>query len=99
MKSGRMAIVAIFCLLLALSTPTFAKDWYVSPSGSSGNAGTQASPWDLGSAVYNGNNGQVQPGDNILLLDGNYKGPWTHTFKGNPMVYASTGTGTSGAGN
>lgn len=41
--------------------------YYASPSGSSGNSGTRASPWSLQHALN-----QLQPGDVLLLMDGLY---------------------------
>ncbi|MBP8911526.1 MAG: right-handed parallel beta-helix repeat-containing protein [Phycisphaerae bacterium] len=46
-------------------------DWYVSPQGNPGNAGTVASPWDLASALEGRQN--IQPGDTLYLLEGNYR--------------------------
>ena len=50
-------------------TVSAAGTYYVSPSGSSANPGTQQSPWSLSHA-----NSQAVPGDTIILLDGTYTG-------------------------
>jgi parallel beta-helix repeat protein len=48
----------------------FATDYYVSPSGSDGNSGSAQSPWKtLQKAADN-----VDPGDNVYVLDGDYRG-------------------------
>ncbi len=69
-------VCAPICLLIiALAgSSAFGTFWYVSPSGVSGNAGTQSSPWDMASAFNGGHSGQVHPGDTIYMMDGNY---WT----------------------
>lgn len=46
-------------------------EYFVSPTGNSGNPGTLASPWDLASAVT-GHSGTIQPGDTIWLRGGTY---------------------------
>ncbi len=70
MKSG-IGIGITTLVALFLVCPALATTWYCSPNGSSSNAGTQQSPWDIKSALL-GNNGQVQAGDTIYLMDGVY---------------------------
>lgn len=47
--------------------------FYVSPTGSAGNPGTQNSPWSLPFAA-SGAGGQLAAGDTVFLLDGQYNG-------------------------
>jgi hypothetical protein len=55
--------------------------WYASPTGTSGGAGTMASPWDLPTAL-SGGGGKVQPGDTIWLRGGTYAGTFTSNLSG-----------------
>src|SRR6185312_10591852 len=64
--------------LVPVATGTTAA-WFASPTGSSSNAGTQASPWDLATALGGGSAAQVQPGDTIRLRGGTY-GTGVETF-------------------
>jgi hypothetical protein len=67
-------------LLLLLVIPIHAATYYVSPTGSSGNAGTYASPWSL---TYG--TSQAQPGDTVILKNGTYgvtNTSWTITKTG-----------------
>ncbi len=57
--------------LIIVASPALATIWYVAPSGQTGNAGTQNSPWDITSAFL-GHSGAVQAGDTIYLMDGRY---------------------------
>lgn len=45
---------------------------FASPLGSAGNAGTEASPWDLQTAL---SHASIQPGDTVCLRGGTYKHP------------------------
>ncbi len=65
-------ILLVVIILLISSSPAWAKDWYVGPSGLTTNPGTIDVPWDMASA-FMGNNGQVQPGDTIYMLAGTYR--------------------------
>lgn len=61
----------LFILLLAL--PLCATEWYVSPTGSSTNMGTKASPWTLVCASNNScSNGTIAAGDTVWLRGGTY---------------------------
>lgn len=50
-----------------------AKEYFVAPNGAAGNPGTQASPWDIASALEGKH--KVAPGDVIWLRGGAYKHP------------------------
>ena len=70
---------------LALSSSTQAATYYVSPSGSSSNTGTQASPWSLAKA-----NTDLVAGDTAILLDGSYLTqikPSQSGTAGSPITY------------
>lgn len=58
-------------------------EWFVSPTGLVGNAGTEVSPWDLASAIT-GHSGSIQPGDTVWMLGGLYTqaAQWTWTVSG-----------------
>ena len=55
--------------------------YFVSPSGSSSNDGSQAHPWDLSTALANAA-GKVQPGDTVWLRAGTYKGSFRSALHG-----------------
>lgn len=60
--------------------------YYVSISGNSSNDGSQASPWDLQTAL-SGGNGVVGPGDEIVVTKGRYIGAFefdSNTPSGEP---------------
>jgi hypothetical protein len=65
---------AAFAFLLLLPMMLGATTWYLSPSGSDSNAGTQSQPFRT---VAHGITA-ANPGDTILLADGDYPGdtPW-----------------------
>ena len=54
--------------------------YYVSPSGSSGAAGTKASPWDLASVLRGSK--PVAPGDTVWVLGGTYRGAFINYMNG-----------------
>jgi len=57
--------------------------WFVAPNGSSAGAGTQASPWDLATALagaFVGPNARIVGGDTVNLLPGVYKAPTSDGF-------------------
>lgn len=62
----RNLIILALCLRLA------AADYYVGPSGSSGNAGTLVSPWDVASVCAEGNPKSIAAGDTVKFLAGTY---------------------------
>ena len=57
-------------LLLSIPSVSLATDFYVSPSGSSGNNGSIGSPWDIRTACTPG--APVQPGDTVWIRGGTY---------------------------
>jgi hypothetical protein len=66
------------------TAPPAAQDWYVSPTGSAGAAGTLASPWDLDSVLADTQ--PVSPGDTVYLLEGTYTGGNTNVQLSGTMV-------------
>jgi hypothetical protein len=63
-------------------------DWYASPTGSSSNDGTEASPWSLTYALKSSSGGvhPIAAGDTLYLLAG------TYTVTGGPFTCWLTGT-------
>ncbi len=59
-----LAIIFVFGIF---ASPTFAADYYVSPSGSSTGDGSMSNPWDLLTG-----NSRMRPGDTLILKDGIY---------------------------
>jgi hypothetical protein len=55
--------------------------FYVSPTGTSGNAGTADSPWSLAHAL-SGAAGAITPGATVWLAAGTYTGTFTSTLTG-----------------
>lgn len=66
--------VAAACLLSvawrAHELPALAADWHVATNGSPGGLGTQAAPWDIGSALEGKQ--QVLPNDTLWIHQGRY---------------------------
>ncbi len=60
------SVTVAVCLALTTSAQA-GHPYYVSPTGSSGNPGTQASPWSLAKA-----NSDLVAGDTAILMDGSY---------------------------
>jgi len=63
--------------------------YYVSPNGSSGGDGTEARPWDMGTA-FAGAGGKIQAGDTVWIRGGTYKGVFQSAVSGavgKPVVY------------
>ena len=58
-------------------------EFWVSPTGSAANPGTQASPWSLSWAMDSANHAAVA-GSTIWMLNGTYAGNYHTTTKGNP---------------
>ncbi len=57
--------------------------WYVAPNGNPKGQGTQASPWDLATALAQGpGKTEVKPGDTIWLRGGRYTGEFVSTLNG-----------------
>ncbi|MBT7298172.1 MAG: pectate lyase, partial [Victivallales bacterium] len=53
-------------LLLLGGLPLAAREWWVSPTGDDGSAGTKGAPWGTLAKA----NGEVQAGDTVTLLAG-----------------------------
>lgn len=70
-------LVAMLLVAIA-AAPATAATYYVSPSGSSSNPGTQASPWSISKAL-----GSAVAGDVILIANGSYSGDLRPTNSGN----------------
>ena len=71
----RIVITALIAfttsILFSLSAP--AAEWYVSPEGEAGNAGTEEAPLDLASVLAG--QAAVEPGDTVWLMEGRYPAP------------------------
>lgn len=83
------ATSACFGLALAFALPANATDFYAAPGGSSSGNGSQATPWDLQTALNQPSS--VHPGDTIWLLGGTYQ------VNGHPWKFNSALAGTSTA--
>jgi hypothetical protein len=62
-----LALLVTLSTMLFSSTSNAQNTIYASPSGSSGNAGTEASPKDISTAISN-----ITEGTTVILLDGTY---------------------------
>jgi hypothetical protein len=86
MKNGNLAVhgslrtLLLISLFFALPSAMFAQQFYVSPAGTSSGNGSQASPWDLQTALNQPST--VTPGSTIYLLGGTYKGNYTSLLTG-----------------
>ena len=61
--------------------PTPGTGYHVAPNGSSANAGTVASPWDLQTAL-SGAGGRIKPGDTVWVRGGTYPNGGNLTVNG-----------------
>ena len=77
----RILSLALACVA-AIATPALARDFVVSPQGTSGGDGSKARPWDLQTALHHPE--AVKPGDTIWLLGGVYRGAFKSRLKGTP---------------
>lgn len=73
----RLSLALLLTVVLVGSYPAqpaqAASEYYVSPNGSSSNAGTKDSPWNLQTAFAGGTSSKkIAPGDTIWLLGGKY---------------------------
>ena len=70
------------CLVVmaALAVSARAAEFYAAPDGSPSGSGSQASPWDLQTALDQPS--AVQPGDTIWLRGGTYVGHYTSSLNG-----------------
>ncbi|MEK7392490.1 MAG: right-handed parallel beta-helix repeat-containing protein [Fibrobacterota bacterium] len=87
MKSCRLStysVIAASALLMPFSVS--ANTYWAAPTGKSGNAGTQAAPYDLVTGI-----GKLAPGDSLLLEEGTYSIPYTSGSK-NSLVCAVKAT-------
>ncbi len=67
-------------LAFSVANVAGAADHYVSPRGTSDGDGSEASPWDLATALAHP--AAVQPGDTLWLLGGTYPGSFTSDLTG-----------------
>ena len=65
-----LVLVSSFLSFLAVASVAQAADYYVSTSGNDSNAGTQAAPWKTPLRAFNTT--QLQPGDTVYFLAGDY---------------------------
>jgi hypothetical protein len=87
-KVVRWGSAAAILLSVLVATPALAANYYVSPSGSDSNAGTQAAPWK----TINYADTRVIAGDTVHLLPGTYTGCITTHANGTasaPITYIS----------
>jgi hypothetical protein len=72
-------VVRLLFLLLSLGLPTFAAQYYVSPTGSPSGNGSITNPWDLHTGITA--HSVVKPGDTIWVRGGTYtySTPWQFT--------------------
>lgn len=76
---SRLRVAGLSAALLAAPSAP-AAEWFVSPSGSASGDGSEASPWDLQTALDHPS--AVQPGDTIWLFGGTYAGTFTSGLNG-----------------
>src|SRR5579884_2830422 len=96
--------LALTTVALCRTTPAWAADYVVAPTGNDGAAGSQAAPWaTLQHAVDT-----MQPGDSVTVADGSYAGFWMKDRQGdaqhrftiraqNPLGAKVTGPSPSGS--
>jgi len=85
MRTRREAILTTLVSILILVGGSFGATYYVSPTGSASNPGTQAAPWSLSKA-----NSDLLPGDTAILMDGTYTtwiAPVHDGLPGQPITY------------
>lgn len=83
MKSIKICLVLALLLTSVFSAHAAGKVFFAAPNGSPTNNGSQASPWDLQTALANRSR-QVTAGDTIYLRGGVYKGTFISTLVGAP---------------
>ena len=69
-RSGPV-VVMIATMIATMITPAGAAEFYVSPEGDPGNAGTKDAPWDIVSALDGSR--RVKAGDTVFLRAGTYR--------------------------
>ena len=88
MQMTRLLTIAGLLATLGGASAARAADRYVSPAGKAEAAGTQAAPWDLGSALDGRQ--KVAPGDTVWIAAGTYRFPATVGGMGFPIRLAGT---------
>lgn len=83
MKSLKIYLVLALLLVSVVSAKAAGKVFFVAPNGLPTNSGSQASPWDLQTAL-NHRPSIVSAGDTIYLRGGIYKGMFTSFLVGAP---------------
>ena len=74
MSSTPLTVVRLGSVFLLLAvSPIRSAEWFVAPTGSTSNAGTEGSPWDIESALKG--KPAITPGDTIWIEAGTYKCP------------------------
>ena len=78
--------MSLFCAMslavcLSVAMPISGAIYYVSPSGSAGNPGTQVLPWSVVKA-----NSDLMPGDTAILMDGSYSSQIFPANSGTPAA-------------
>ena len=84
-KSAAAVTLIAIITLFGSASPASAATYYLSPTGSSGNTGTQTEPWSLSHA-----NAALVAGDTAILLDGQYStaiAPARSGTAGNEITY------------
>jgi hypothetical protein len=66
-----LAICVVLVLRQARDAPVLAADWHVATHGVPDGSGTEATPWDIGSALDRRH--KVEPGDTLWIHQGRYK--------------------------
>ena len=78
MKSLKGLVGGVLLVVAVCVCSAGAATYYVSSTGSSGNPGTEASPWSLAKA-----NSTLVSGDTAILLNGSYSTAIAPTHNGN----------------
>lgn len=78
------SLCAFLALGLAFAAHSTAAEFYVSPIGRAGAAGSAADPWSLATALSHP--AAVRPGDTIWLRGGMYRGGFTSRLTGTPAA-------------
>ena len=82
--SSIIVVVAISFSLLILPSTAEAREFYVAPSGSSGNDGSITRPLDLATALSDSS--PARPGDTVWLRGGTYRGTFVSHLTGTPAA-------------
>src|SRR5690242_5429612 len=76
----RAQTLSTLSLLVLVSLPICAADWYAAPNGSASGSGSISSPFDLATALSG--NSPARGGDTIWLRGGTYVGAYTSYLNG-----------------